>query len=452
MTVCFADVHLIYQNFGLCLTSLYILQDSAFSAYTSNSEEPPKHNGPPPLSRKLRVLILASEWGCSEGGLSTINRELAINLAKCPEAHVTFFVARCNDMDKEAAGEHNIVLIKAARRPGYDNELEWLSFPPKDLQIDVVLGHGVELGHQAQVITNSHRCKWVQVVHTDPEELGMHRTCANPISSCQKKHDDEVELCKMADFVVTVGPKLNEAFRCYLRSCKKDEMVFDFTPGILSDVSKVTQVPREGKKFRVLLCGYENTEDFSVQGFDIAAKAVAALIDSHLLFIGAPEGKEEETKDFFLNCGIPAKNLTIRNPILNREKLKNVLCEVDLAVMPSRADGFGIAGLEALSAGLPILVSRNSGFGEALSKVPFGSFFVIDSDEAKVWTKAIKDIWDKDRKDRLFECETLRSFYKKKYSWEEQSKELLTKMISLVHGMNFCLNLIVLLIEVIRYL
>ena len=34
------------------------------------------------LVSKVQVTILASEWGSSKGGLSTINRELAIQLAK----------------------------------------------------------------------------------------------------------------------------------------------------------------------------------------------------------------------------------------------------------------------------------------------------------------------------------------------------------------------------------
>ena len=38
--------------------------------------------------------------------------------------------------------------------------------------------------------------------------------------------------------------------------------------------------------------------------------------------------------------------------------------------MPSRTEGFGLTGLEAMSADLPVLVSRNSDFGEPLCSVP----------------------------------------------------------------------------------
>ena len=387
----------------------------------------------------LRVTFLASEWGSSKGGLSTINRELAINLAKDPKVYVTFFVIRCNDEDKQVALSHNIDLVKATWRPGFADELELLNFPPDDLKIDVVVGHGVKLGHQAQVIRESHKCKWVQVVHTAPEELGMYKTYSNPISNAQKKHETEVKLCKMADFVVTVGPKLTEAFRAYLRGCKKDDMVFEFTPGILAEFSEVEQVADERNKFRVLVFGRGDAEDFSLKGFDIAAKAVAELNKCHLIFVGAPDGKEEEIKNRFLDCGILAQNLTVRSYLESRESLKNVLCEADLVLMPSRTEDFGLTGLEALSAGLPVLVSGNSGFGEALSKVLFGSSCVIKSEEAedaKVWAKAIKDVRGKDRRMRLQESEALSTSYEKKYSWEKQSKDLIDKMVSMTHGMN----------------
>ena len=141
------------------------------------------------ISERLKVTFLASEWKSRKGGLSTLNRELATNVAKHPEVEITFFVLRCNDEDKKTALGHKINFVKAIRRPGMDDPLSWFNFPPEDLQIDIAVGHGVKLGHQAQVIRNSHKCKWVQVVHTAPEELGMYKTYPNPVSVNERKHE-----------------------------------------------------------------------------------------------------------------------------------------------------------------------------------------------------------------------------------------------------------------------
>ena len=386
-------------------------------------------------SSKLQVTILASEWGSSKGGLSTLNRELSIQLAKFSCVEVSLFLPECSDEDKKVAASHSVSILRAVERPGYIDKLDWLSFPPKNLRIDVVVGHGVKLGHQAQVIRDSHKCKWVQIVHTDPEELGMFKCYENPISTGEQKHHVEVKLCQMADFVVGIGPKLTEAFRGYLSWIEKD--VFEFTPGVFNDFSSVHQAAVERKWYNVLVFGRGDAEDFELKGFDIAARSVAPLSDTRLYYVGAPHRKHEEIAKRFVDLGIRANRLKVRGYVDSREALKQLFCEVDLVLMPSRTEGFGLTGLEALSAGLPVLVSQNSGFGEALGNVPCGSLFVIDSEDPIAWTVAIKGMWRKDRDSRLAEAKLVRSSYSKRYSWPEQCKCLTEKMFQVVNGMNY---------------
>ncbi|XP_068693397.1 uncharacterized protein [Montipora foliosa] len=384
-------------------------------------------------SGKVKVTILASEWGSSKGGLSTINRKLAIQLAKSSEVEITFFVPQCSKGDKKEALSHKINIVEAKKFVGFE-DLDLLSSPPDDLLIEVVIGHGAELGRHAQVIRNRHKCKWVQVVHTDSEELGMFNSYPDAISKGQEKHYIEVKLCEEADFVVTIGPKLAESFRRYLQSCKNHQTIFDFTPGIFEEFLSVDQGLEERKHCTVLVFGRGDAEDFQLKGFDIVGKAVASLADTHLIFVGAPDGKKQEMAQLLLKCDLPAHCLKVRGYVKCRESLRKLFCEVDLVVMPSRTDGFGLTGLEALSAGLPVLVSKNSGFGESLSKVPFGSSFVIDSEKPEVWAAAIKTIWDKERQSRLEEVQALRSSYERKYSWTKQSDALLVKIINLVRA------------------
>ena len=327
-------------------------------------------------SRKIKVTILASEWGSSKGGLSTLNRELAIHLAKCPEVEITFFLPQCSQMDKKEAHENSVRIVETTRRPGFE-QLEWLCFPPANLEIDIIVGHGVKLGKQVQVIRDFKKCKWIQVVHTDPEELGMFKNYSNPISKGKEKHKTEVELCEMADSVVGDGPKLSEAFRSYPRSSNKDDNVLDVTPGVFEVFDAVSQVPNERQQRNVFVFGRGDVEDFKLKGFDIAGRAIAELKDTRLVFVGATEGKHEEIAQRLNRYGVPLNRLRVREFVQDRESLKRLFQEVDLVVMPSRTEGFGLTGLEALSAGLPVVVSHNSGFGKALCSIPFGSSFVV---------------------------------------------------------------------------
>ena len=190
---------------------------------------------------------------------------------------------------------------------------------------------------------------------------------------------------------------------------------------------------------KVLTFGRGDPEDFSLKGYDIAAKAIVELKDSsyHLVFVGTPDGKQEEVAENLLQSGISRNQLIVRTFIQSKERLKDLFCEVDLAIMPSRTEGFGLTALEALSAGLPILVSGNSGFGDTLRALPLGKPFVMDSADPKDWAKAIETVRLKDRAKRLQEIRSLRTSYEEKFSWKKQCGALVEKMRSLVYGKTF---------------
>ena len=386
----------------------------------------------------MNVTLLASEWDSTKGGLSTINRELATELAQHEQVKVTLLVPQysCSEERKRTAASHKVFIREAERRPGYNDPLDWLSFPPRDLAIDIILGHGGKLGKQAQFIRESYSCKWVQVVHTAPEELGMHKDYPEAISKGEEKNRTEVDLCKLADVVVTVGPKLKEAYSSYLRSCEKHQDIIQLTPGTFSEFSDIRQATTEGANFKVLTFGRGDPEDFSLKGYDISAKAILELKDSSyfLVFVGAPKGKQEEVAENLLQSGISKNQLIVRTFIQSKERLKELFCEVDLAIMPSRTEGFGLTALEALSAGLPILVSGNSGLGYTLRTLPLGKPFVVDSDDPEEWAKAIEAVRLKDRVKRLEEIKMLRTSYEQKFSWKKQCEAFVEKMWSLVHG------------------
>ena len=389
----------------------------------------------PKKQEKLRITLLSSEWRSTKGGLSTLNRELAIQLAKHPCVEVSIYLPQCSEADTQVAASHNVHLIEARKRPGYD-PADWLSILPKDHAVDCVIGHGAVLGRQVQNIKHHYpHCKWIQVVHTAPEELGLYKEYEEGISKGDKKHQVEVELCKLADQVVAVGPKLSEAFSGYLRPCGKDRDVLNFTPGIFSEFADVNQATEERKAFNVLVFGRDDNEDFQLKGYDIAAKAIAELKDTtyKLVFVGATRGEEEKVAEKLVQQGIDRSQLRVRCFNESRDKLADLFCEVDLAIMPSRTEGFGLAALEALSAGLPVLVSGNSGLAEALKKVPDASSCVVTSDDPKDWANAISAVRHKDREIRLKDYDVVRGKYAETYSWKEQCDKLVErmKMISL---------------------
>ena len=418
----------------------FFLEGLYSSNVAARSHDEASEINPMKSATALKVTLLGSEWSSSMGGLSTINRQLAFLLAKHSKVEVTLLVPQfsCSKEERRMSRIHNVSIREAQKRPGYSDSLDWLSAPPRDLDIDIVVGHGAKLGKQAQFIRESYQCKWIQVVHTAPEELGMHKNYPMAISKGEDKSTTEVELCKLADAVVAVGPKLTKAYSSYLRSCEKHEDIIQLTPSTFSEFSDVKQAAVDMDNFKVLTFGRGDPEDFSLKGYDISARAIVELKDRsyHLIFVGAPDGKQDEVAKNLLKSGIDKNQLTVRKFVQSKQRLKELFCEVDLCIMPSRTEGFGLTALEALSAGLPILVSGNSGFGEALCTVPSGKSFVVESEDPEEWAKAIAGVRQKERSDRLQDIQQLRSSYEEKFSWEKQCDSLVEKMWDIVHGEN----------------
>ena len=374
---------------------------------------------------------MSAEWkASSDGDLTTINRELAIQMAKHPNVEVSVFLPWCSEEDKKDADNYNVKLIKAVKLPGLKPVL-WLASVPDGHAMDCVLGHGVALGRLIPLIKknpNYSHCKWIQVVHTAPEEIGMYKN----ISEGQQMQQTEIELCEMADQVVTIGPKLTDTYKHQLQ--KKD--VFNLTPSIFTEFSDVQQASNERRTFCVLVTENGDCEDFSVKGHDIVVKAIASLKDKsyQLKFASKQRGKEDELKRKLLQCGIDSNQLIISSFDESRKTSANLFSMVDIAILPSKTEGFGLSALKAISAGLPVLVSGNSGIAEALREVPNGSQCIVDSEDPADWARAIKVVRNKKRNVRLAEAKILCGNYLQQFSWEEHCDFLVTKMCNLAFG------------------
>ena len=405
------------------------LKDLATPNEASSSQEGQQN-------RRLKVTLLSSEWRSStDREVSTISRKLAIQLAKHPNVEVSVFLPKCSEEDKRNAASCKIQLFEADKLPGHE-PIFWLSSLPRNHDVDCIIGHGVHLGKQIPPIKKNQDCRWIQVVHSVHEEVGMYKN----ISEGEQLQQTEVKLCKMADEVVAIGPKVAEAYKRFLCSAKEEKTILDLTPGVFSEFLNVAQATDERKTFCVLVIGSgDSCEDFNVKGFNMAAEAIAELKDAsyQLKFLFSPREEGEEIADKLLQHGISRNQLIVRSINDSRDVLANLFCEVDLAIMPSRTEGFGLPGLEALSAGLPVLVSGNSGLGEALREVPLGSFCVIDSEDPKDWAREIKAVCQKSRRVRLRESKLLRDCYQETYEWEKPCKILVEKMQNLALGKSF---------------
>ena len=101
--------------------------------------------------------------------------------------------------------------------------------------------------------------------------------------------------------------------------------------------------------------------------------------------------------------------------------------------MPSKSEGFGLVALEALSAGLPILVGSMTGFAKALEKILHGCSCIVNSDDPAEWAKEIEGVRVRYEM-RLKEIRALKTSYGEMYNWKEQCDALVERIWRVVHG------------------
>ena len=377
---------------------------------------------------KLKV-TLASD---NEGWDIAVNGQLILELAANPRVKLSGLLPKgITEKQNKDAKKLGIELFEAKDIPVLLPS-DTLAFPPDSLEIDVVIFHsyGRYLGRQAQIVRERKSCKWLHVIHTVCEELAKFSDTPAELIT---EHEVQIELSKIADVVIGVGPKVTAAYRSALQPSGKDKDVIDLTPGIFYNLISTRPTKEEGEKFHVLMSG--SLKYFKVKGCDIAAKAIKLLNSAsykyHLTFIVKPKENVAEITEALQNEGIDSNHFTVE--VSNgAEDWSSLLCKVDLLIKPSRAEGFGVSGVRAISADLPLLASNYCGLGVALQKLPSGNKHVVESEDPQVWADKIREVKEKGSKINQLEAEELRSEYEKQFNWKEQCDKLVTQMLSLI--------------------
>ena len=387
----------------------------------------------------MKITFLTEEWTRStKGSCSTFMRQMAIELSRLENVEIGILIPSASPEDKGDAQKYNIKVFEPEKYPGYE-PVDCLQFPPQGFSTDFIIGQGIKPGCHGQALKNKLSCKWVHVVLKNAEEMAMFKKTPGAISKGQKQHETEIKLCKNADVVLTVGSKLNEAFSSALHQCKKDH-IFSLIPGIFDEFFGEQKQYRNSKKFEILVFGEGNTEDFELEGLHVAAKAVAYLNKyepSYILnVVGAPEREQSELTQRLACLGISHSHLIVRSFYKERRKLALLLSQMDLVLMPSATEAFGFTALEALSAGVPILITHNSGLAEALEEVPFGHKCIVY--QVDDWAEQIKQTRTH-QKTGLEEARMLRDKYGEKYCWMDQCAAFVRKLWALHSGRNIYL-------------
>lgn len=373
---------------------------------------PQHHQAPGPVSEPatsaLRLLAVATEWKSGQGGLSTFNRKLCHALA-AGGARVVCLVVQASEAERREAAAQGVTLVEATATPGRPahERLSRKPFLPDGFLPDIVIGHGRVTGPAAQVLAEDHfsAAKRVHVVHMAPDEIEWYKLDREDDAGAraQERTKIELDLGRTATRVVAVGPRL---FGRYLRDLSPYEVPapIRLDPGFDSPAAPL-RTPPPGEPWSILLLG--RLEDDYLKGVDIAARAVGHAAGQRprgsppleLVVRGAlPNSSDQLQKQ--LREWSQLQRIVVRPYTSDAETLDADLRRASLLLMPSRSEGFGLVGLEAIVAGTPALISAESGLGkllaEALEPEQTSRFVVaMSSDDARTvddWSRAVEGV------------------------------------------------------------
>ena len=384
------------------------------------------------------VLALATEWFSKRGGISTFNRHLCASLAEAG-ARVSCVVLTATPDERDDARKVNVNLIKAAPLPGGSRLESLMRRPelPPGVEPDLIIGHGHVTGMPAKLLAEDHyrNAARVHVVHTLPDEIAWekpdqpHHASRPP----EERTRTEIELARGAT-VVTVGPRLHDYFLRASSAVPGAPIPIRVDPGF--DVQDdYARTPPAGDVSQLFFLG--RLEDDHIKGLDMAAGAIGHAIDelgiseSHIDLIlgGAPSGGQADRQDSI-------QVTALRSGSAHTNDLQEDLRRATLVLMPSRTEGFGLAGLEAILAGTPVLVSERSGLGMLLTElVPdLGPRVVLpvhdgESRDTIRWGNAIAAVL-RDRNAAFAAAAEMRRRMAEKRTWAGAAATILTAALS----------------------
>jgi glycosyltransferase involved in cell wall biosynthesis/HEAT repeat protein len=332
----------------------------------------------------LSIVLLTNGWGPKHGGINSFNTDLAKALGPLlhPGVRVACTVFEATDNEVRDAERSRVTLLPIGRPAdglGGVRKAEimaaflarWGS-PVEDLWW---IGHDVISGELA--IDLAKQCGRSAVIH-HMSYLAYQAYKQGTGAEAQKRHDQQKQVFRAADRVLAVGPLLRDSLADLLkRESRKIPML---VPGL----AEIRPSPMPAVFSAITFGRLDPPNDRIKQG----RLAVAAFADAcrqvrenpalprglrqarmTLIGIARSGGEEEDAIDALSERYAAGVHTLVQLPYEDdREKLFEALSGSSVAMMLSWHEGFGLTGWEAIAAGVPLIVSRNSGLHQLIEE------------------------------------------------------------------------------------
>ncbi|MDR5785439.1 glycosyltransferase [Caballeronia sp. LP003] len=318
------------------------------------------------------VIVAATCWGVVHGGINSFNLEFCRALiANSPATRRVICVVPTDADIREDVFEVEVIAVRTqGEQEFFDFDVNLVGDRLSRIPgIRYVVGHDVKTGVFANNLAHRLGAKAVVFCHM---AYAAYYAMMRPSADSEKKEQEQRTVFAAADAVVAVGPKLIKHVRSILRTTASRNRSFEYLPPLLSvdpveeprPIACITYIGRLGTGPELVKQGY-----LAVTAIGSALKA-ANLRDPMVKIIGGvKDAEEQEYKDLVVR---QAGRLVSTHFLRFNEKRHDALAYIkdsSLVVMPSVHDGFGLVGWEAISLGIPLIISINTGLYEHLESI-----------------------------------------------------------------------------------
>lgn len=372
----------------------------------------------------MPIIFIATSWAATKGGINALNHDLCVALSKMV-SNSFCIVPSASAADLKESSESEVVLL-SLDLTGDEFEQHSVYAIKEKFQLSITKEH-IWVGHDVKTGPLALRCSaemgGISVVfhHMDYANYYSHVD----LSQISVKIDEQKSILRKANIVFGVGPRLTENAK---RIRDADAETYEFLPGVH------TFLPRPSDHdFRVVIAGRLNAKADSIKNFSMAVECSAKILEDApsgrgaISLIGAELKDVEEIR---ARCDVAAG--VALNPfahIADRTAYFARLAENDVLIMPSLKEGFGLVAWEALSLGIPVVVSESSGFYEFIKKEKLLNLITTISIKGKKedsanLLRAIKSVFD-EYPSKSSAALDLRNKLSK-YTWESASERFLS--------------------------
>ena len=129
-----------------------------------------------------------------------------------------------------------------------------------------------------------------------------------------------------------------------------------------------------------------------LKGIGVAIEAIAGIPEARLVVVGGPSGEagDRELEDLKQLADAVAPGRVGFLPPMDHVAIADLYRSVDVVVIPSRAESFGLVAVEAQACGTPVIASRVGGLAFSVDDGKSG--YLVDDDGIDDWAMRVSAV------------------------------------------------------------